>query len=295
MKHFVPTGLGRTLKCSNEKFVVDFALGIGVVRQPRLTQQSKSFYENLRGQLVTQYQDVQRGLDSVFTPHSTAAISWLTEFITSLEPGYLATRLVREKLLQLEQTLGLTNVGIFDGHSQREKLCAQLTFKLEQIENRLQSVNLLEHGRRHYEQVFTRWNHGRYFPFSPAGRCYIALQELYWGEFGEAILLSDDLQKTRLIEEIRERVIEKLASEVNASINTRHYYHGWLAAPSSPGVLEYKEALAWLGDTCHIEKQPISYSVTQTWRGISLGMPRICSAMRLGGALVDEQLVHRLD
>ena len=295
MKHFVPTGSGRTLTCINEKFIVDFALSIGMLRQPRHTQQSKSFYENLRTQLVTQYQDVQRGLESVFTPHSTTAISWLTEFITSMEPGYQATRLVREKLLQLEQTAIFTSPGAFDEYSPPDKLRTQLTFKLKQIENQLQSINLMDRGRKHYEQVLTRWDHGSYFPFSPAGRCYVALQELYWGAFGEAVLLADDLQKTRLIEEVRERVIGKLASEVSASSHTRHYYHKWLTTPTSAGVLEYKEALAWLGDSCHIEQHPVSYSVTQTWRSISLGMPRICSAMRLGGALVDELLVHRFD
>jgi len=100
--------------------------------------------------------------------------------------------------------------------------------------------------------------------------------------------LCDSSQKTRLIEEVRRRVIDKLAREVNASPNTRHYYHQWLTAPFSSGVLEYKEALSWLGDACNIDQQPVSYSVTQTWRGISLGMPRICSAIRLGDALVDE-------
>ena len=295
MKHFVPTGSGRTLTCINDKFIVDFALGIGMVRQPRHTQQSKSFYENLRGQLVTQYQDVQRGLESVFTPHSSAAISWLAQFITSLEPGYLAIRLVKGKLLQLEKTAIFASPGALDGYSLRDKLRTQLTFKLDQMENQLQSINLTEHGRKHYEQVLSRWDHGGYFPFSPAGRCYVALQELYWGAFGEAILRADGLQKTRLIEEVRERVIDKLASEVNASSHTRHYYHEWLTTPTSAGVLEYKEALAWLGDTCHIDLQPVSYSVTQTWHSISLGMPRICSAMRLGGAMVDELLVHRFD
>lgn len=291
MKHFVPSGSDRTLTCVNEKFIVDFALGIEMVRQPRHTQQAKSFYT----QLVTQYQDVQSDLESVFTPHSTAAISWLTEFISSLKPGYLATRQIREKLLQLEKTALFTSPEVIGGYLPRDKLRTQLTFKLKQMENQLQSINLIEHGRKHYEQVLTRWEHGDYFPFSPAGRCYVALEELYWGAFGEAILLADDLQKTRLIEEVRERVIDKLASEVSASSHMRHYYHEWLTTPPSAGVLEYKEALAWLGDTCHIELQPVSYSVTQTWRSISLGMPRICSAMRLGGALVDEQLVHRFD
>jgi hypothetical protein len=53
-------------------------------------------------------------------------------------------------------------------------------------------------------------------------------------------------------------------------------------------LLEHKDALTWLGDGCDIERQPICYSVTQSWQGVALGMPRICSAMRLGSALVDE-------
>lgn len=292
MKHFVQTGPSRTLKCSNEKFVADFAQWIGVVRQPWQSQQSKSFYENLREQLVTQYQDIPRGLECMFTSHSTMAISWLAEFLTRMEPGYLATRRVSERLIQLEQTSGRANIGLYDEETPRDKLRAQLAVKIDQIESRLQSVNLMEHARVHYEHIFTRWNHGDYFSFSPAGRCYAVLQELYWGEFGEAISLCDNAQKAHLIEEVRARVIDQLASDVSASPNTRHYYHEWLTAPFSPGVLKYKEALVWLGDACHIDQQPVSYSVTQTWRGISLGMPRICSAMRLGGALVDELLVQ---
>lgn len=295
MKHFVSAGYGRTLTCINEKFIVDFALGIGILRQPRNTQHSKSFYEKLRTQLVTQYQDAQRGLESVSAPHPATALSWLAEFIHNLEPGYQATRLVREKLLKLEKTSILTHSGTFDEYSSPDKLSTQLTFKLKQIENQLQNINLIERGRKHYEQVLTCWEHGHYYPFSPAGRCYVALQELYWGAFGEAVLFADDIQKTRLIDEVRERIIDKLASEVSLSPHTRHYYHAWLTTPPSAGVMEYKEALAWLGDSSHIEQQPISYSVTQTWRSISLGMPRICSAMRLGGALVDELLIHRFD
>lgn len=292
MKYFVQAGPGRTLKCSHEKFVVDFAQGIGVVRQPWHSQQSKSFYENLRGQVIAQYHDPLRGLDSLFGPHSVTAFVWLAELITRLEPGYLAIRRINERLMQLEQTSLSTHIDSLDGKIHRKKLCAQLAFKIEQTENRLQNVDMIEYARVHYEKVFTCWSYGHYLPFSPAGRCYAALQELCWGEFGEAILLCNPAQKACLIEEVRARVIDKLASEVNASCNTRHYYHEWLTTPSSPGVLEYKEALAWLGDVSNIDQQPISYSVTQTWRGIALGMPRICSAIRLGGALVDEHLLQ---
>lgn len=288
MKHFVQTGPDRTLKCGTEKFIVDFALGIGVTRQPWHSQQSKLFYEKLRGRITENY-DKQRGIDRALTSDATSVFTRLAEFITSLEPNYLATKLVSERLLQLEQLPA--SASEFNEHSQYDKLRAQLAFKLAQTEIRLQPVNLLEYGREHYEYVLSCWNNGNYFPFSPAGRCYAALQELHWGAFGEAILFSDSAQKSLLIEEVRSRFIDKLASDVNASPCTRHYYHAWLSTPSASGVLEYKEALAWLGDACNIDQQPISYSITQSWHGISLGMPRICSAMRLGGALVDEILI----
>lgn len=293
MKHFVATGSGRTLTSINEKFVVDFAQNIGMARQHRQTQQSKSFYENLRGQLAAQCQNVRHGMGHVFDP--SAAIAWLTEFIIRLEPGYLACKLVTEKLLQIEQTAMLATADAFEEYSLHDKLTNQLAFKQQQIENQLQSIDLLAYGRNHYEQVLARWEHGNFFPFSPAGRCYVALQELYWGAFGEAMILAEHSQRTCLIEEVRVRVIDKLAREVNASSHTRHYYHQWLITPTSPGVLEYKEALSWLGDNCNINQQPVGYSVTQTWRSISLGMPRICSAARLGGAMVDELFVDGFD
>ena len=288
MKYVVQAGLGQVLTCCSEKFVVDFALEIGVVRQPWHSQQSKLFYENLRGRLITQFHDTQRGLNIVFAPHSMTAISWLAEFFTALEPGYLATSLVRERLMQLEQGMSPAGYDNADDSLQRDALYTQLFEKMAQIEHRLQTVNLLEYGRQHYQQVLSRWNDGDYLSFSPAGRCYVVLQELYWGAFGEAIMLGDSAQKTRLIEEIRTRIIDKLANEVSASPHTRHYYQQWFTAPFSSTVLEHKDTLAWLGDACNIDQQPVSYSVTQAWLGISLGMPRICSAMRLGGALVDE-------
>lgn len=286
MKYPAQNRPSMVLNCCNDKFIVDFACEIGAIRQSWHSQQSKSFYENLRERLITQYHDTQRGLNLVFAPNSAKAISWLAELIRVLEPGFLASRLVCDRLVQLEQSA--SQAGYADEDMQRETLYTQIAARMEQVENRLRTIDLLEYGRVHYEHIFQCWNRGSYFSFSPAGRCYAALQELYWGAFGEAILLCDRARKACLIEEVRARVIEQLAHDVNASPTTRHYYHPWFATPFSSSVLECKETIAWLGDASNIDQQPVSYSVTQAWRGIALGMPRICSAIRLGGALVDE-------
>lgn len=36
------------------------------------------------------------------------------------------------------------------------------------------------------EQIFTRWRAGAYNAWSLPGRCFIVLEELRWGAFGDA-------------------------------------------------------------------------------------------------------------
>ena len=52
--------------------------------------------------------------------------------------------------------------------------------------------------------------------------------------------------------------------------------------------VELKDLLSWLGDWSNSERQPITWSVTQSWQSVALGMPRICSALRLAGAMTNE-------
>ncbi|HBD5265106.1 TPA: hypothetical protein KKL07_003728, partial [Escherichia coli] len=51
---------------------------------------------------------------------------------------------------------------------------------------------------------------------------------------------------------------------------------------------EHADFLSWLGKWSTADKQPVCWSVTQRWRTVALGMPRLCSAQRLAGAMVEE-------
>lgn len=288
MKYFVPTGPARTLQCVGEKFSVDFAQGIGAIRQPWHSQQSKLCYENLHALHVTPEARALCAVTAEFISDLEKSLSLLGQIMTELEPDYLAMVSIGERLEQLKNaSIGMPH-GYLDGGLQLDKLQRQIAYQQKKIENSIVGSDLIEFGRIQYELVLARWNNREFMPFSPAGRCYATLQDLYWGAFGRAIYFCNRAQKTRLLDELGERLIYKLAREVNASPYTRHYYHDWLATPPLPGVVEYKEVLAWLGDASDIDGQPISYSITQTWRGISLGMPRICSAQRMASALLDE-------
>ncbi|MFO6483566.1 diguanylate cyclase regulator RdcB family protein [Escherichia coli] len=56
----------------------------------------------------------------------------------------------------------------------------------------------------------------------------------------------------------------------------------------SDGGGDDADFLSWLGKWTTADKQPVCWSVTQRWQTVALGMPRLCSAQRLAGAMVEE-------
>ena len=140
----------------------------------------------------------------------------------------------------------------------------------------------------HSEQIFTRWRAGHYDGWSLAGRCFIVLEELRWGAFGDACRLANEDVAAMLKDNLRSMAANYLAQGINASPTTRHFYHQWLTTPASPGLIDHKDMLGWLGDWCQADQHPVSWSVTQNWQTVALGMPRLCSAKRLVDGMVEE-------
>ncbi|WP_227318452.1 YjcZ-like family protein [Cedecea davisae] len=288
MSSLLMEGPVRTLGCISEKFAVDFALSIDVARQPWQSQQSKDFYQQLT-ELFMGGERLRSGLAGMPPQDELeASLARLGVLTADRAKSYLANSQISERIGQLEPVSART---AHHSAAARERLLAlrqQISLQLSKMEAEFRQTDLVRQGKVHCEQIFTRWRSGHYFSFSPAARCYVALEELRWGTFGDAVSHGSLPQKEELIEHLRSLAIGRLAEDVNASARTRHYYHDWLAAPTSPGLLEHKDALIWLGDGCDTQRQPVSYSITQSWQGVALGMPRICSAMRLASALVDE-------
>ncbi len=288
MSNLLLAGPVRTLECMTEKFVVDFASGIDIARDPWRSQQGKAFYQRLKEEFAGQNRLQYWGIDSATPESMEASLAWLGQLIGTVAKSYLAATLVHERLSQMETAAARVAYYSSEGREQLSQVRNLLEQRMNKLEQQLRSIDLYRQGTVHCEQVFARWRAGHYFAFSPAGRCYVALTELRWGAFGDALRLCSEERAAQLLELARELAIGRLAEDINASPRTRHYYHEWLAPPSVPDLMEHKDALVWLGNEADSDRHPVSYSVTQSWQSIALGMPRICSAMRLGSAMVDE-------
>lgn len=288
MNTFLTEGPARTVECIPEKFVVDFANGIDTARDPWRSPQGKAYYLRLRESFIGQHRLQRWEMDDALLDNLQVSLAWLGQLTSGVAKSYLAARLVLERVTQIEGAKMRVAAYSAEARGQLALLRQQLEQRLGRLDRQQETSDLLRMGGVHCEQVFSRWQAGHYQAFSPAGRCYVALQELFWGSFGDALRGSPEHQAAQLLEQARGMAINRLAMDVNASARTRHYYHDWLTAPAVAGVLDHKDALIWLGNSSDGDRQPVSYSVTQSWQGITLGMPRICSAMRLGSAMVDE-------
>ena len=98
----------------------------------------------------------------------------------------------------------------------------------------------------HSEQIFTRWRAGHYDGWSLAGRCYIVLEELRWGAFGDACRLANADVAAMLKDNLRSMAANYLAQGINASPTTRHFITSG-SQPSTPGSIDHKDMLGWLG------------------------------------------------
>ncbi|ELQ6219799.1 methyl-accepting chemotaxis protein [Cronobacter turicensis] len=272
-------GPGRHLRALRGRLMVDLAKGEEEERYGRSHPQHQKVRERLQKSLVP--------AGPAVAPPEMAALHRLESLSRQSPPGHLALSLTAQALARRSQRLSEKGVSapfaqaleVTAGHYQHSAV---------RLEAQLRQHDLATAAQRHVSEVMARWKSGEFNGWSPAGRCYVALEELRWGAFGDALRLGEPAEKDALLQPVYDETTLRLAHSVNASPHTRHFYQQWLHTPPQPGLLEHKDMLCWLGAEHDGERQPVSWSVTQTWQSVSLGMPRICSARRLVNALMEE-------
>ncbi|EOG5373646.1 diguanylate cyclase regulator RdcB family protein [Cronobacter turicensis] len=272
-------GPGRHLRALRGRLMVDLAKGEEEERYGRSHPQHQKVRDRLQKLLVP--------AGPAVAPPEMATLHRLESLSRQSPPGHLALSLTAQALARRSQRL--SEKGVSAPFAQAlEVTTGHYQHSAARLEAQLRQQDLAAAAQRHVGEVMTRWKNGEFNGWSPAGRCYVALEELRWGAFGDALRLGEPDEKNALLQPVYDETTLRLAHSVNASPHTRHFYQQWLHTPPQPGLLEHKDMLCWLGAEHDGERQPVSWSVTQTWQSVSLGMPRICSARRLVNALMEE-------
>lgn len=280
-------GPGRTLECIYPKFMVSLLQGEDLKRGNGTLQQQQ-FRERLTQEILAQTQLRAWVMAGVFSEHLMMRLTLVEKLAGMLDPGHLALTRIAARLTQLQQTdvsRGQTVPGLA---RQLASLSEGVSQRCIAKERALSQRGLTVQAGEQSEQVFTRWLTGAWDGWSLPGRCFIALEELRWGAFGDACRLANPDVALMLKDNLRAMATNYLAHSIHAAPTTRHSYHQWLSATATAGSGEYSDMLSWLGDWCEADKHPVCWSVTQRWQTVALGMPRLCSAKRLVDAMVEE-------
>ncbi|VYU50249.1 hypothetical protein [Metakosakonia massiliensis] len=288
MKTRLLEGPGRTLECIHPKFIVDLVQGADTPRQSQIVPQQQLFRERLTQEVMEQTQLRPWAMSGVLNENEALRLGLAEKLASMLDPGHLALTRITQRLNALQQTERRPLNNAASSQQQYDELIEHFSQRAGWKEKALTQRGLTVQAGNHSEQIFTRWRAGHYNGWSLAGRCYVALEELRWGAFGDACRLASSEVASMLKDNLRAVAADFLAQEIHASSATRHFYHQWLTTPATPGLMDYKDLLGWLGDWCDPERHPVCWSVTQSWQPVALGMPRLCSAMRLASAMVDE-------
>ena len=273
-----------------DKFVVDFVNGIHVTNDHiRVQKQRTGFFSRLADSVTGSSAARQAEINANLANGVESSLKWLGELSESLAQSNYAIVCVNNRLNDLKHDVAKIAHYSADTRQLLNALSVKMAERCDRLEYEVARIDFVQRVQLNMDHVFSKWGAGKYQHLSLANRCYAALEELHWGAFGDFYRSNaSEYDKQRLLEIAKNKAIDQLSKDVNVTCVTRLEAHDWLTMPSSPNAATFMDALTYLGDAANDVQQPFIYSATQQPQQLPLRMPRLCSADRLGEALLHE-------
>lgn len=276
--------------CIPEKFVVDFANGIDVVRErQRHMAQRTGFFARLYDGFTGQGAQHQAEINASLTDGVEGALTWLVGLSDSVAKSNRAIHQVQQRINGLKQHVATLAHYSAETRQMLERVSQHLYQRCEALEQQVARIDSLQRAHLQFDGVFAKWGAGRFGGLSYIGRCYAVLEELRWGAFGEYCLSASSHEKQQMLESLANRAIIQMSRDASVSqrerIATREH---WLAKPANTSWLDGEDAVRYLGDWTSPRLAPLAYAASQIPDELPLHVPRIGSAQRMTEGLIDE-------
>lgn len=198
---------------------------------------------------------------------------------------------VNDRLFQLERSLGLAADVIAEQRTALRDFSGHIRRELHRVDDALARLDMHAAAKDQMDQVFSLWSAGQWDGYALASRCYIALNELNCGVFGEYCRGFGGERSKDLRELAITKTAERLRHDAGVTLDAPVSLDRWLVPLSAKTQRSDAEAIAWLGDQSRLSgSAPILYLSTQ-WQvlpskpELPLTIPRIPSARRLAGMM----------
>ncbi|WP_409278631.1 diguanylate cyclase regulator RdcB family protein [Pseudomonas defluvii] len=281
----------RLFTCLPEKFVVDFANGIDVVRERQRHMSTRTgMFDRLYDGFTGKTSQNQAEINASLTDGVEGALEWLVDLTQSLAKSNRAIYQVQRRVSGMQQDLTTVANYSADTRYALERLSQHLGDRCSALEQNVARIDSTQRAQLHLESVMGKWGAGRFAGLSLTGRCYAVLEELRWGAFGDHCLTISGTERQQLLEDLANRAIIQLSRDAQVGqgerIATRNR---WLARPSPDVPWDVsEETLAYLGDWSCPDRSPMTYAVSQVPDELPLQVPLLGSARRMTEGLVSE-------
>lgn len=209
--------------------------------------------------------------------------------------GHRVLSIVGDRLTTLEESLARVAHVVADQREAVHTLRVDMRNELARVDEGLARLDMHTAAQDQIQWVFSRWEAGGWSALPLAGRCYVAMNELYWGAFGEYYRRHPGERGRVLLETVQNQAIARMQRDASVEPHGPLALKDWLdPLPGSSRTSHlFVEGLAWLGDKHQLtDPQPIAYLCTQ-WP--TLGekpqlpntIPRLLHAQRLTGLVTD--------
>lgn len=276
-----------------EKFVVDYANGIDVIRDHLRVQCERTgflerLYDGFTGKSARRNAEIQASLaDGV-----EASLKWLCELSESLAKSNWAIIQVNDRVTALTGNVAQLAHYSADTRLQLQELAHRLDARMQGMAQEIARIDFIQKAQLNMDATFDKWAAGRFVALSPAARCYAALEELRWGALGDYCRnYSGQRQSRDFMQMVVDRATKQLATDAGIGLQTSaEMATVWLTAPptrSGSGNDDLQQALGYLADRMDTDTAPFVNSATQQ-RPANLTVPLIAQARRIAGTMTQE-------
>ena len=281
----------QVLTCLPEKFVVDFANGIDVVRERQRYMDGRSnFFARLYDGFTGQGARHQNAINASLADGVEGALNWLTDLSESLANSNLAIARVNDRVNALKADVTTLATFSLETRKRLDILSQRLDERCDELGREVARIDFVQRAQISLDEVFNKWGAGRYRSLSLSGRGYAALEELRWSDFGDYCRQTSGNDQQKLLENLANRTITQMNRDAGLQKRERiAMREHWLAQPTGRDALpDARDALAYMGDWFPVEKAPFVFAVSQTPDELPAHVPLLSSAERLTEAMISE-------
>lgn len=168
-----------------DKCAVSLISRLGAAReQIRVQQENEGFFNELIGFFTGKTVRRQNQVNAHLAATLEMTVEWLTEVTESVALGNQAIIEVRLGLEKLQSHTTFLACEVYDLRMKLEGLAGLVDQRFYEIDNRLTELDVRLRACRQLDRVMNKWSAGLLNELPPAQRCYVVMEELWWGDFG---------------------------------------------------------------------------------------------------------------